>query len=1038
MADKRLAIEITVEGDAVRVFREIAAAAKSSATDIESSGKRAEQGIERIEKAADGAEKQVEELEKAQTKAAKAAEQMGQQAEKSARSLDRYKTGIQQTQQGMAALGAAFGMYARQARDHEVSVMAINRIYGEAATSYLNLANQIQSTTIFSNDDALEAIRLMGTLRENYDLTDQQIQQLIRTSADLATMHGYTLTDAAMRVQSAIRGEAESAEMLGLTMNQAAIDAEGLTLTMTNAEAAQFRFNAMMKQTASSVGFAAEAADTTAGRVQQLANQTQDAALSFVRFTGPVGEAAGALGSFGLEAGLALGGLVRLGQGVRTLTTVAGGAKVVGSLTSLIGGVGGSGGLAAAITAAGAAAIIAAPAIVTLGGAVAYLALTQDDLMDSIDAQTDAIGRWTATLGKGGEALNQATFFAQDFRDLLTTIQLIDPWTGILQAPTTLNTLFDELMSLSPDSVRQVEEALNQLGYSLGNLDQWANDSAAMSEIAQIVVNAWASQVDQAAALASQIDATSQSWADYEQAQNQAAIASVANVEAIQQQATALNKLNGALQLWDGNDLFPSDRSDLSVHPMALRMATMRQFATEYAALIERIFSADDGVSAFTKQYAELDRVIERTTRSVEDAGDAFTQLTADTKGADMARVAADFNAAMQAASGLSDTLYTLRAQGGTFALDLAINTGGAQQALQSGYNAIVGGTQGMGQLAQQTWDWSNALAEGNIGQSKLDKLLLDGKISQRTYGQALNANHRIMLANESVQEDVLRIQAKQLPVMAQLAEAQARYVDELADADVQTQTVALGYMDQTKAAQAMAIATMNSTAAMAGMEDIAGKTTIAMAEADPYLKAMLLDMGLISEGADGTIKMNTDDAVSANDVLTTLNGTLDTLTKVLAQAFNVDITATDNASGTIDNILNKLINLDGKSATVAVNVRGTGGIGFLAEGYATGGHVRYADYGAMPQEIAHSIVRGAATGEHLRLVGEAGAELVSLPTGSTVTNAAGTRGRLDPQGRGRRSAGGGDVYNGTVHMTVVRDDSALTHRQRELARRRR
>jgi hypothetical protein len=230
MADRRLAIEITVEGDAKSVFKEIGAAAKQSAKDVTDSGQRAQQGIERIEKAADAAEKEVKELgqtqervaksaealEKAQAEAAKATKEMAEHSAKAKSSLAQYRQAISEASQGMALLGTAFTLYARQARDHEITVMAIQRMYGEAADSYISFADTIQNTTIFSNDEALEAARIMGTLRENYDLTDQQIQQLIQTSADLAAMHGFTLTDAAMRVQSAIRGEAESAEMLGL------------------------------------------------------------------------------------------------------------------------------------------------------------------------------------------------------------------------------------------------------------------------------------------------------------------------------------------------------------------------------------------------------------------------------------------------------------------------------------------------------------------------------------------------------------------------------------------------------------------------------------------------------------------------------------------------------------------------------------------------------------------------------------------------------------------------------------------------------
>lgn len=1020
----RITIEIVGKDNASKVFEKVVDAAEEFRPAIDG----ATSSALKFKPAAEEAVDAVRPLDKELDETAKSAKEAGTEIQKSAESLDQYKDAADKTKQGLGLLGAAFALYANQSRDHELTIQALNRIYGDAADSYVAFANQIQSTSIFSNDEALAAARIMGTLRENYGLTDEAIQQLIQTSADLATMHGFTLSDAAMRVQSAIRGEAESIEALGASMQQSAIDAEGLTLTMSNAEAAAFRFDALMGQTTSSVGAAAEAANDTSGEVQQLANRTQDAALRFVDFTGPVGDAAGALSSFGIEAGLALGGIGQLARGIKGFGAAAGGTTVFSSLSTIIGGAGGTGGLAAAVSAAGAAALIAAPAVFTLGGAIAYLAITQGDLEEAIGDQTNALIKWADSSGRAGESYNDLIFFAQDFRDLLTQIQLIDPWTGVLQAPTTLNTLFDELMQLSPESIRLVESALNDLGYSLGNLDQWVNDSEAMSEIAQVVLNAWAAQIDTAAELSTAVDQTNQRWEAAEQAMNQAAVASYAFTEATRTQQQAQQ------------DLLETNRSGYFQQQEQNRILDMVHAAyLDGASAIEINAAALNGldlsVNQVAKSYADLFPEIEQTTRATMELDSTWTQVSGTMKddvAVSIADVNAEFDAAVAKASGLTDAMLELQRIGGS-SINLAIGTSGAAGALQSGFGAIVGGTNAMGQLADQTWQWSNSLTEGVTGQSKLDELLLDGAISQKTYGEALDANHRIMKANESVQEDVLRIQAKQLPVMADLAEAHARYIDELADEDVATQTAALGFMDQSKAAQAMGVAQLVAAASSKEMQASTAVMIEEMAKGDPVLAAMLEKMGLISVGADGTITVNFDDAASADDILSTLNETLGELNDLLANIFLVDVQVNDGASSTLTAISNQLANLDGKTATVYINTLGGNSVGFTEA--RNGGMVGYANGGMVMAEL-----------------GEAGAELVRLanggvamaPTrglymierGSNVLPAEATKAEL----QARRRSGGGNtyIYSGQVSQRVVFEESSYARRRAGMAGRHR
>jgi hypothetical protein len=116
----------------------------------------------------------------------------------------------------------------------------------------------------------------------------------------------------------------------------------------------------------------------------------------------------------------------------------------------------------------------------------------------------------------------------------------------------------------------------------------------------------------------------------------------------------------------------------------------------------------------------------------------------------------------------------------------------------------------------------------------------------------------------------LLRIQAKQAPILADAADAQAKYVDQLADMPAKQQEVALGWMDQNEAAKANAALNL-AAAAAAGEYGAAGEAAAtaaitAQAQADPAFAAMLTDMGVISQGADGTITVNFPTATSVHD----------------------------------------------------------------------------------------------------------------------------------------------------------------------------
>jgi hypothetical protein len=588
--------------------------------------------------------------------------------------------------------------------------------------------------------------------------------------------------------------------------------------------------------------------------------------------------------------------------------------------------------------------------------------------------------------------------------------------------------VLDELLQLTPETFRQLEAALLESGIAIGNLNNLTSDQLQL--VYQLVLSAWAQQTEAAIAQATAIEQSTQAWMDYEQAQNQAAIATVNAAAAMEEQNRVMQALAASQRgqgLWSGAEPMAADVVD--VGPWAMRFASMGQAIADLSALtaegivvqydfVEAVLASMPAMSDYYSKYLELTPAIDQASRATADFAAVqavHSQFLGDTKG-DLVELE---DAYRDIADAVRESMSSMN----------------PATVLDSTFGGVVGAAQNFARLSESVWDWSNSLTEGNKESSTLNQLFRDGLISGKTYRDGLEANHRIMLANNSVQEDALRIQAKQLPLMAQLAEEHARYVDSLADRSAEEQVVALGFMDQAKAAQALQLAQLAAASSSDAMQASTTAMIAEIAAADPQLKAMLISMGLISETETG-IEVNFGEVDSATTALNTLNSTLTTFTEVIAEAFGINVKMTDNdVEGRLSRMLALLNAMDGRSITTYVNTFDIGGGSLVNAGRAATGTFILPD----SQRNIAARVEGMATGGHLRLVGEAGPELVSLPTGSTVTNAAGTRGRLDPMGRRRGSQGASVVYKGNViHQTITVEESALADRTRRVMSKRR
>lgn len=260
--------------------------------------------------------------------AAASIDQAGKSANTSADSFRRLGTSATETG---AALGTVIGIVAKlggQAETQRRQVNALDAAYGSAASQVLKYTDAIQRSTTFSNEDARQAALIAATLAQNYGFTADEVETLISVSADLAAIHGTTLTDAVQRTSSAMRGETESAESLGLTLNQQAIDHDNLTASMSNEEAAHFRLNALVDQSAYAHGEAAKATQTSAGQAAQMANAVQDITTNVGQALGPIGGLTSGLSDMALILPAAGAGL---GKASEILPKLSSGAKTAGA-----------------------------------------------------------------------------------------------------------------------------------------------------------------------------------------------------------------------------------------------------------------------------------------------------------------------------------------------------------------------------------------------------------------------------------------------------------------------------------------------------------------------------------------------------------------------------------------------------------------------------------------------------------------------------------------------------------------------------------
>jgi len=839
-------------------------------------------------------------------------------------------------------LGSVLAYAGNEALKQQQVILGLQKAFGSAADEYIAFADTIAAHSIFNDDDIMRGQRYFATLKNNYDLTDQQIRQLMQTTADLASAYGVSFEDASSRITSAIRGEGEAAEYLGLTMNQQSIDRENLTLTMTNQEAAQFRLNALYQQTSVYQGAAQELANSEVGTRARLTNAIQDNAQALGSFIGPLGSMVAGTGFAITGIGQMTGALGKLGPLARS-----------GSL-----------GMTALATAVNP--VTLGVAALVGGGALLYSQFSKvGEATRQLDADLVSLGDTLEQITLAGDTAVSAR--------LKTTIAQIDAIRDVINASSLpemnvlLGTSFqravefdtsavkDDLMrvvDITDDATRAINENLQKLTSAqrqtyldwINELLQTAETTAEdsnLDEILEQIIITPASQVpgvmDDAAVstrgfatalglLKDEADSVFDSLMHINEISKDDNLGQqlmkslgldpaqrgqiTSTLGLIRESLTPLADMPGP-----GSDqqdwLEWVNESGISVTEHARRIQAANEARREEAATAAEAAAQEQRLAELTNTSSEAlaagKQHIVDWNETIVAAGEHYQEFI-ERQG--------EFIQQARELAGMDDPLSQWNLAGAASdAAILANNLFDVGSAADIAFSTIVGNTESIKSQSDAILSWADGLIAVRGEYSRLDELVSKRFITGTSgifdddsqYAKAQDAYDSIAVSTASIHDNLDAVQAIQSPLMADLLEKQATYLGTLRMMPEQQQLIALGWMDATTAGRAFEFQQLAIKAASGEMgsagEEAFGSYITGAAQADPVLKSLLIDMGLISEGADGTITVN--GVEGAQSEVAQLTDSIDALTTTLGGVPPLRIDAdTSAAESKIANLL--------------------------------------------------------------------------------------------------------------------------------------
>lgn len=925
MSDKTLSVRITATENASGVLKKVGDAATKAADELKRAGTDGSEGLEKIEQEAQ--------------QAAPAVEKVGDSAKRAG--VDLQAMGV-----ALTAIGASLAYAGQLAMEHERTVIALQKAYGDAAADMISFADTLASETgnLFNNDDILAGERWFATLRNNYNMTIDQIQEVARITADLAAASGFSYEDSANRVTAALRGEAEAAEALSLTMNQMAIDREGVTLTMSNEEAALFRLNALRQQAAVYQGTAAAIAESDAGKWASLTNSLKDNAQAAGELIGPYGAMVAGFGSAAVGLAQFAGGFAALSTGIRTATAAS--AAFVASPIGLV-----VTGLGLALTAVVGTFMATTQASRETAAAWAEAEASGQSLTDQINQMALAGDMFNARFAKDFEAgvFGQLDWFATELGKVLrgenldsefgqTIVGLIPDDLLGPAAAAEREAFVNSLMPTPEDEIR-LNAALSSLFSLMANPNV---DGSKLQQEMRKVFTAFDNMpdgtpidvlIDGLVRLESQtmqslygIEQITQSNWDYIDSVNGANVATQDQTASLEAQLAVRQKIaeEEAKDQAKRDERRLQEITWLEQEDEATRQRVERRRRNHMSLMA----NAQEYLEALAIQEFQSSRVAGAEILGNQGVVGSIHAVKAAYQEMATAREE-ELRGMLSSVMGLDDPLTGWNTAGmGDGVTTLAQNVRDAASGLDTVFRVIVGNTDAIANQISGVNDWAEALIGVQGEYAVIDDLLANGRITLDEYNAAQQAQITISEANRTVLEDIQTIQARQAPLIAESTAALSAYVSELSGLSIEQQTAALGWLDASSAARALEINTLG-VAAATGELGSNGRAAFqsfidGVVATDPVMTQMLVQMGAIDEHIDSsgnkTYTINWEGFKEGESSIDRLIDSIDALTLALGGIPPIRLDVQDNASEQLKWVNDYLADMDGAEATVTAH----------------------------------------------------------------------------------------------------------------------
>ena len=530
-----------------------------------------------------------------------------------------------------------------------------------------------------------------------------------------------------------------------------------------------------------------------------------------------------------------------------------------GLATSLFGG----GGAIAGVTGLAAA---AAPLVVTMAalaapiGIATYLIADQDNVMrraaeataannTQLQAYLEWMGQVAGTLtpataaieAQGGAADKMLDFFRDTNTEALVSMD------GISGFTVNMGDLRGELNNLSPENFQTVLDVARNWGVVWNDPSTWSTDG--INEVAFAIVSlnneqntAAAVSVDMARGMA----VAAYGADDFARKTETATAASAASATTMGFEIDALNALIRQREAANATALDKQENrgAEQDAYLAAERAAAER-------AITEGIENQALGLSVQTTDMAELKAMaVERAAAELD--------------------VAQNVLAATQAYAGMI----------------------GTTNALDAGISVVIGGLDNLGAGVEKVQTSLEGLVGVQGEWGTIDDMLAAGLITWDQYNAAVAASYSVTQDAASSQDWMNTILANQAPLLAGLVSDQENYLESLSRLPADQQLLALAYRDSAESGKALELQTLALSAVNGELGESGKQVTKDIirgaAESSVVTRKLLEDMGVISVGAEGTIKINwPEEGQSPIDRLT---AQMATIGRGLEIALRVDI----------------------------------------------------------------------------------------------------------------------------------------------------